>query len=128
MSRIGKKPIPIPQGVKVELENNEIKATGPKGTIAKRILPYFTISKSDGKLVVGVNQDYTDDKKVKGLYGLTRTIISNMVLGVSSGFRKTLELVGTGYKVEAKERMHWNLMWDTVIKCIFHSRKEFLQA
>jgi len=102
MSRIGKKPIPIPQGVKVELENNEIKVTGPKGTIAKRILPYFTISKSDGKLVVGVNQDYTDDKKVKGLYGLTRTIISNMVLGVSSGFRKTLELVGTGYKVEAK--------------------------
>ena len=96
MSRIGRMPIAIPAGVTVEVaENNKVTVKGPKGTL-ERVLPSeMTISK-DGETVVVTRPN--DLKKMKSLHGLTRTLINNMVVGVSTGYEKKLEVNGVGYK------------------------------
>ena len=96
MSRIGRMPIAIPAGVTVEIaENNKVTVKGPKGTL-ERVLPSeMTISK-DGESVVVTRPN--DLKKMKSLHGLTRTLINNMVVGVSTGYEKKLEVNGVGYK------------------------------
>ena len=96
MSRIGRMPIAIPAGVTVEIaENNKVTVKGPKGTL-ERVLPSeMTISK-DGETVVVTRPN--DLKKMKSLHGLTRTLINNMVVGVSTGYEKKLEVNGVGYK------------------------------
>ena len=96
MSRIGRIPIAIPAGVTVEIaENNKVTVKGPKGTL-ERVLPSeMTISK-DGETVVVTRPN--DLKKMKSLHGLTRTLINNMVVGVSTGYEKKLEVNGVGYK------------------------------
>ena len=100
MSRIGKMPIAIPAGVTVDLaENNTLTVKGPKGTLTRALAPEMTIKVEGAEIVV---TRPNDDKKNKSLHGLTRTLINNMVIGVTQGYEKKLEINGVGYKV-AKE-------------------------
>ncbi|MEO8227233.1 MAG: 50S ribosomal protein L6 [Gemmatimonadota bacterium] len=100
MSRIGKKPIEIPNGVNVELsENNTVAVKGPKGEL-RRTLPREMLLSKDGATLTVARP--SDEKRHKQLHGLTRTLVANMVEGVSKGYVKTLELQGVGYKAEAK--------------------------
>ena len=97
MSRIGRMPIAIPAGVTVEIaENNHVTVKGPKGTL-ERTLPSEMDIKVEGSEVVVTRPN--DLKKMKSLHGLTRTLINNMVVGCSEGYKKELELVGVGYRV-----------------------------
>lgn len=93
MSRIGKNPITVPQGVEVKIEGNTVTVKGPKGTMTDTFLDSVNISLEDSKIIVTRKDD-----SVKNIHGLTRTLISNMVIGVSNGFEKTLEINGVGYK------------------------------
>jgi len=97
MSRIGKLPIPVPGGVKIEINGNEIQVSGPKGKLVRRFHPNMTIKLEEGKLMV-LRPD--DERQNKALHGLTRNLLANMVTGVSTGFERTLEIVGVGYRVE----------------------------
>ena len=97
MSRIGKTPIPVPPGVKVQLnEGNSVTVVGPKGTLTRSFHDQITIALEDGKLVVSRP---SDSKQHKALHGMTRTLVANMVTGVTSGFKKDLEINGVGYRV-----------------------------
>ncbi len=98
MSRIGRMPIAIPAGVTVAIaENNKVTVTGPKGTL-ERVLPSeMTIKEEDGHIVVTRPNDL---KKMKSLHGLTRTLVNNMVVGVTSGYEKKLEINGVGYRAQ----------------------------
>ena len=96
MSRIGRMPIAIPAGVTVEIaENNKVTVKGPKGTL-ERVLPAEMNISKDGETIVVTRPN--DLKKMKSLHGLTRTLINNMVVGVSTGYEKKLEVNGVGYK------------------------------
>jgi len=96
MSRIGKMPIKLPQGVEVTLgEGNFMTVKGPKGTLSRQLAPEMQISIESGMLNVTRPNDL---KRHKSLHGLTRTLIDNMVVGVTNGYQKTLEIVGTGYR------------------------------
>lgn len=97
MSRIGKKPIPLPQGVKVEMADGAIKVNGPKGLLARKIHPSVSLEMDDSFLVIKKNDD---SSKTDALQGLTRAVLANMVTGVSSGFSQAMEIVGVGYRVE----------------------------
>ena len=98
MSRIGRMPIAIPAGVTVELaENNKVTVKGPKGTL-ERVLPAEMEIKVEGDTIVVSRPN--DLKKMKSLHGLTRTLINNMVIGVTAGFEKVLEVNGVGYRVQ----------------------------
>ena len=98
MSRIGRMPIALPAGVTVDIaENNKVTVKGPKGTL-ERVLPAEMEIKLDGTTVTVSRPN--DLKKMKSLHGLTRTLINNMVVGVSQGFEKKLEVNGVGYKVQ----------------------------
>ena len=98
MSRIGRMPIAIPAGVTVEIaENNNVTVKGPKGTLARALAPEMEIKIEDGHVVVTRPNDL---KKMKSLHGLTRTLIQNMVIGVSQGYEKTLEVNGVGYRAQ----------------------------
>jgi len=97
MSRIGKKPITIPEGVKVEIKDHHVRVQGPKGVLEKEFHPSIMISLEDGKIIV---QRSGDDKKERSLHGLTRALLANMVKGVSEGFSKNLEVSGVGYKAQ----------------------------
>ncbi len=95
MSRIGKMPISVPAGVDVKNENNMITVKGPKGTITKQFAESMNIEIADG--VITVTRP-NDEKTNRSLHGLTRTLIANMVEGVTNGFSKTLEIEGVGYR------------------------------
>ena len=96
MSRIGRQPVAVPAGVEVVIaENNHVTVKGPKGTLEKALPTEMTIKLEDGHVVVTRPNDL---KKMKSLHGLTRTLIQNMVIGVSQGYEKTLEVNGVGYK------------------------------
>ena len=97
MSRIGRKPINIPAGVEVKFENGVITVKGPKGTLTQKIHPNMTVEINGA--VIEVKRP-NDDKENRSLHGLTRTIIHNMVVGVTDGFSKTLEVNGVGYRVQ----------------------------
>jgi large subunit ribosomal protein L6 len=99
MSRIGKLPIPVPTGVEVTIAGREVTVKGPKGTLSHSVVEPITISRSDDELLV-VRPD--DERDSKARHGLTRTLVANMVTGVTQGYSKTLEIVGTGYRVQAK--------------------------
>lgn len=102
MSRIGKKPITVPSGVKVALEKNVFKANGPQGTLELAVRPEVQVKIENS--VVNVLAD-DGHKEGKALHGLTRTLIANMVKGVSEGFQKKLEIVGVGYKADVQGSM-----------------------
>ena len=96
MSRIGKMPIAIPAGVTVEVaENNKVTVKGPKGTLVRTLPGEMKISQNDGVIT---NERPNDQKKEKSLHGLTRSLLHNMVVGVSTGFEKKLEVNGVGYR------------------------------
>ncbi len=97
MSRIGKKPIPIPDKVHVTIEGSLVTVKGPKGELSHRFPVDMTIQEQDGKIVV---ERPTDQKRHRALHGMTRALIANMVHGVSEGFEKVLEIVGVGYRAE----------------------------
>ncbi|MEW6719114.1 MAG: 50S ribosomal protein L6 [Thermodesulfobacteriota bacterium] len=97
MSRIGKKPVVIPAGVKVEVEGGELKVTGKKGSLSRHIPDKVAVEVSGSTATVKLLDD-----GARNLYGMYRTLLANMVAGVGEGFSRTLEIVGVGYKAEAK--------------------------
>ena len=99
MSRIGKLPIEIPAGVKVSISNNDVTVTGPKGTLSRTVLDFVTLDLSDKALTVS---RIDDSIKARSAHGLTRTLLSNMVTGVTKGFERALEINGVGYRAELK--------------------------
>jgi large subunit ribosomal protein L6 len=99
MSRIGRLPIPVPTGVEVTIAGPDVTVKGPKGTLQHRLASPITIEKGEDKLVVARPDDERDNR---ALHGLSRTLVANMVTGVTEGYSKTLEIVGTGYRVVAK--------------------------
>ena len=97
MSRIGRKPINIPAGVEVKLNGSEVTVKGPKGTLTQSFSPKMTIAQEGAELIV---TRPADQKENRSLHGLTRTLVHNMVVGVTEGFSKTLEVQGVGYRVQ----------------------------
>ncbi|GAB4320614.1 MAG: 50S ribosomal protein L6 [Candidatus Zixiibacteriota bacterium] len=97
MSRIGKLPVPIPDGVSVDINGSTVKVTGPKGELTRSFDPDMNIAMEDGTVVV---RRPSDQQRHRALHGLTRALIANMVTGVSQGYRKVLEIVGVGYRAE----------------------------
>ena len=98
MSRIGRHPVSVPAGVEVKIaENNVVTVKGPKGTLEKALPTEMSIKLEDGQVVVTRPNDL---KKMKSLHGLTRTLIQNMVIGVSQGYEKALEVNGVGYRAQ----------------------------
>ncbi len=95
MSRIGKLPVAIPEGVKVTVEGQKITAVGPLGTETLELRPEIAIAQEENSLVITRT---SDDRKVRALHGLSRTLVNNLVTGVKSGFEKKLEIVGVGYR------------------------------
>ncbi|MBD5308298.1 MAG: 50S ribosomal protein L6 [Paramuribaculum sp.] len=98
MSRIGKTPIVIPQGVTVSVDNNVVTVKGPKGELKQAVNPDLTIKVEDGHVVI---TRPSDDREHRAQHGLYRALIHNMVVGVSTGYRKEMELVGVGYRASA---------------------------
>lgn len=98
MSRIGKAPIPVPDGVQVDVKGSALTVTGPKGTLNHTIPESVEVSLDDGVLTV---TRANDERRSRALHGLTRSLVNNMVVGVSQGFRKDLEIVGVGYRAAA---------------------------
>ncbi len=99
MSRIGKLPISVPSGVKIKLDNRLLTVTGGQGTLTRELPPRVSIDMDDKEIRV-LPQD--DSRLSKAYWGLARTLVANMVAGVSTGFSRIMEIVGTGYRVEAK--------------------------
>ncbi|HIW99000.1 MAG TPA: 50S ribosomal protein L6 [Candidatus Nesterenkonia stercoripullorum] len=99
MSRIGRLPITIPSGVDVSLNGREVQVKGPKGELSRTIAEGITVAQEEGTLTVSRPDD---ERESRSLHGLTRSLINNMIVGVSEGYSKSLEIVGTGYRVQAK--------------------------
>ena len=100
MSRIGRLPIPVPSGVDVQIDGREVTVKGPKGTLSHTIAePIEIVRGDDGTLQVARPND---ERANRALHGLSRTLVANMVTGVTDGYTKTLEIVGTGYRVQAR--------------------------
>lgn len=97
MSRIGRKPISLPTGVEINIENNIITVKGPKGTLSQSIPEDIAIDQEENELLV---KRPSDAKRHRALHGLTRALVANMVTGVTSGFEKKLEMVGVGYRAQ----------------------------
>ena len=99
MSRIGRKPIPIPEGVTVRLEDHTVVVKGPKGELRQPIHPQMSVKIENGQVIV---ERPNDHRQFRALHGLYRSLIANMVEGVTKGFEKVLEVRGMGYRVEQK--------------------------
>jgi large subunit ribosomal protein L6 len=101
MSRIGKQPIPVPAGVTVQIEPELVRVNGPKGELHERVNRDITVAQDDGNIVV---TRPTDRAEHRALHGLTRSLVANMVRGVTDGFEKRLEIQGVGYRAQLKGR------------------------
>ena len=99
MSRIGRAPIPVPAGVTATINGSDITIAGPKGTLSLTVADPIVV-KQEGDEIVVTRPD--DERASRSLHGLTRTLVANMVTGVTTGYEKSLEIVGTGYRVAAK--------------------------
>ena len=99
MSRIGKHPITVPAGVTVKVEDNLVSVKGPKGELSRQISKILKIEQKDG--VITVTRPY-DERESRSLHGLSRTLINNMIVGVTTGFSKSLEIQGVGYRAAMK--------------------------
>ncbi len=99
MSRIGRLPITVPAGVEVQVNGSEVSVKGAKGELSHTVPSPIEVSLEDGTLTVSRPND---ERVSRSLHGLTRTLISNMIVGVTEGYKKNLEIVGTGYRVQAK--------------------------
>ena len=100
MSRIGRLPIPVPNGVDVSIDGRNVTVKGPKGTLSHSVAEPIEIAKVDDGTLAVTRPD--DERQNRALHGLSRTLVNNMVIGVTDGYTKTLEIVGTGYRVVAK--------------------------
>ena len=101
MSRIGKKPIPLPAKVQVDVQGDRLVVKGPNGELKRTLHPAVTVNQADNQILVSVQES---DKKTKALHGLYRALIANMVTGVSRGFERVLDIVGVGYRAELAGR------------------------
>jgi large subunit ribosomal protein L6 len=101
MSRIGRTPVVIPAGVDVTINGREVTVRGPRGTLTMEVAEPIAVSQADGAVTV---TRPSDEGEIRALHGLSRSLIANMVTGVTQGFSKTLEIVGVGYRVQAKGR------------------------
>jgi large subunit ribosomal protein L6 len=99
MSRIGRMPVAIPGGVDVTISGREVIVKGPKGSLSLEVAAPIEVAQADGSITV---TRPSDEGEVRALHGLSRSLIANMVTGVTEGYRKTLEIVGVGYRVQAK--------------------------
>jgi large subunit ribosomal protein L6 len=99
MSRIGKLPVPVPSGVDVAIDGPALVVKGPKGSLTHTLAEPITIEQAEGQLLI---RRPDDERRSKALHGLSRTLVNNMVIGVTTGYEKSLEIVGTGYRVAAK--------------------------
>jgi large subunit ribosomal protein L6 len=99
MSRIGRLPVPVPAGVDVTIDGANVTVKGPKGTLTHTVAEPITVTQEDGTLVVSRPNE---ERESRSLHGLTRTLLANLVIGVTQGYAKSLEIVGTGYRVQAK--------------------------
>ena len=99
MSRIGKLPITVPSGVEVTIDGRDVRVKGPKGTLSHTVVAPITVEKGEGVLDV---KRPDDERQSKAYHGLSRTLINNMVVGVTEGYEKKLEIVGVGYRVISK--------------------------
>jgi large subunit ribosomal protein L6 len=107
MSRIGKKPIPIPAGVTVKVGPDAVEVQGPKGKLRQRLPPGIVFSTEDGALVAKLQRD---DNELRKFHGLARSLVANAVNGVAEGFKKELDIVGVGYRAEVKgKQVHFAL-------------------
>ena len=97
MSRIGKQPIPIPQGVKIQIEGLTVRAEGPKGKLSQPVPTGLTTRVADGTIVI---ERAGDDRRVRAQHGLARALVANMVTGVKDGFERKLDIVGIGYRAQ----------------------------
>ncbi len=100
MSRIGRIPVPVPAGVDVTIEGAVVTVTGPKGTLSHTVASPIQVARDDAGALVVTRPD--DERQSRSLHGLTRTLLANLVIGVTAGYEKKLEIVGTGYRVQAK--------------------------
>lgn len=101
MSRVGKQPIKLPSGVAVSVEGNAVRVKGPKGELARELHSDVSVEVADGQVLV---KRPSDERNHRALHGLSRTLVANMVTGVTAGYQKTLELVGTGYRASKQGR------------------------
>ncbi len=99
MSRVGRAPITVPSGVEIEIDGNRVTVKGPKGTLERTVPEPITLRQEDGRLVV---ERPDDERQNRSLHGLTRSLVNNMVVGVTEGFRKDLDIVGVGYRATPK--------------------------
>ena len=99
MSRIGRAPIPVPDGVDIAVADGRITVTGPRGTLERELPPDMAVRQDDGVLVV---ERPDDERRHRALHGLTRSLVNNMVVGVTQGFQRDLEIVGVGYRAVAQ--------------------------
>lgn len=100
MSRIGRMPVPVPSGVEVSIDGPQVTVTGPKGTLRHTLVGGITLERDDAGGLTVTRPD--DERESRSLHGLSRTLVANMVTGVTEGFEKKLEIVGVGYRVQAK--------------------------
>jgi len=101
MSRIGRKPIPVPDGVQITVAPEEVRVAGPKGELAHTVVEPITVARADEDGLLEIRRP-NDERRSRALHGLSRTLIANMVTGVTQGYEKRLEIVGVGYRVAAK--------------------------
>ena len=115
MSKIGRKPIAVPDGVKISFKNAQVEIEGGKGKLTWEIPQGIEAKVEEGKILV---ERINDEKKIKALHGLTRSILSNMVTGVSEGFVRTLDIVGVGYRAElvGKDTIKFNLGYSNPVE------------
>jgi large subunit ribosomal protein L6 len=97
VSRIGRQPVPVPEGVQVKIDGNRVRVKGPRGELVREFDPDMQIKLQDGSIVVSRP---TDQRQHRALHGLTRALLNNMVTGVTEGFRRQLEIQGVGYRAE----------------------------
>ena len=100
MSRIGRLPVPVPTGVDVTIDGNDVTVKGPKGTLSRTISAPLSVTRQDDGTILVTRPD--DERESRSLHGLSRTLINNMVVGVTEGYSKQLEIVGTGYRAVQK--------------------------
>ena len=119
MSRIGKQPISVPSGVEVKVDGRRVSVKGPKGELGLTVAEPIEVALEDGTVTV---TRPNDERESRSLHGLTRTLINNQIVGVTEGYSKSLEIVGTGYRVQARgSNLEFALGYSHSITCLLYT-------